>query len=226
MMRILIVEDEAPLAEALAQIMTEHKYIADKVYDGISGYDYAMSGIYDAIVLDVMLPGMNGFEIVKQMRKNKNSTPVIMLTAKDDIADKVKGLDCGADDYLAKPFSTEELLARLRALTRRQGEVVAEELVFDDLILNCSNYILQCGHKSVHLGVKEFEIMRMLMTNPKIVLPKEQILLKIWGTESDAEDNNVEVYISFLRKKLFFLHSSVTIETMRKVGYYLKADKI
>lgn len=220
-MRILVVEDEIRLAEALGQIMKENKYTVDIVNDGEAGFDYAMSGIYDVVVLDVMLPGMNGFEIVQQLRKNKNQTPVILLTARDEVADKVTGLDCGADDYLTKPFSTDELLARIRALSRRQGEVILNELAFADIKLNLSSYMLQCGYKSVRLGLKEFEVMRMLLSNPAGIVPKEDILLKVWGSETDAEDNNVEAYISFLRKKLFYLGSRVNIATVRKVGYHL-----
>ncbi len=201
--------------------MTENKFTADVVNDGASGYDYAMSGIYDVIILDVMLPKMNGFDVVRKMRENKEKTPVILLTAKEEIADKVMGLDCGADDYLTKPFSPEELLARVRALSRRQGEILPSVLSFGDLTLNQSTNTLLCKHKSVHLGLKEFEVLRMLMSNPKGIVSKEDLLLKVWGTESDAEDNNVEVYVSFLRKKIFFLGSTVTIETLRKLGYHL-----
>lgn len=183
-----------------------------------------MSNIYDVIVLDVMLPKMNGFDIVQQMRKNKNKTPVILLTAKDEIADKVKGLDCGADDYLTKPFSSDELLARIRALSRRQGDIVLDELSFEDITLDLSTYTLKCKFKSVHLGLKEFEVLRLLISNPKMVVTKESLILKIWGTDSNAEDNNVEAYISFLRKKLFFLGSKVNISTVRKIGYYLEVD--
>lgn len=224
-MRILIVEDEVRLAEALGQIMRENKYLVDIVNDGEAGYDYAMSGIYDVIVLDVMLPKMNGFEVVRQMRKEKNQTPVIILTARDETADKVNGLDCGADDYLTKPFAPEELSARIRALSRRQGEVLLNEIGFADIKLDLSNYVLQCGHKTVRLGLKEFEVLRMLLANPAGVVSKEDILLKVWGTESDAEDNNVEAYISFLRKKLAYLGSGVNINTMRKIGYYLGEKK-
>ena len=224
-MRILIVDDEIRLAEALGQIMTQNKYIADIVNDGESGYDYAMSGIYDVIILDVMLPKMNGFDIVRKMRENKEKTPVILLTAKDEITDKVTGLDCGADDYLTKPFSPEELLARVRALSRRQGEVILNELSFGDLILNQSVSTLFCGAKSIRLGLKEFEILRLLMSNPSSIVTKEDLILKVWGSDSDAEDNNVEVYISFLRKKFFFLGSTVTIETARKIGYHLEENK-
>lgn len=221
-MRILIVEDEIRLAEALGQIMTEHQYTADIVYDGEAGLDYALSGIYDVIVLDVMLPKRNGFEVVRELRAQKERTPVLLLTAKDEVQDKVTGLDCGADDYLTKPFFTEELLARVRALSRRQGEVVLNELAFGGLTLNLAAYTLHCGAKSVRLGRKEFEVLRLLMANPHIVLSKETLLLKIWGSESDAEDNNVEAYISFLRKKLAFLHSTVQIATERKLGYHLE----
>ncbi|WP_297426390.1 response regulator transcription factor [Clostridium sp.] len=224
-MRILIVDDEVRLAEALGQIMTQNKYIADIVNDGESGYDYAMSGIYDVIILDVMLPKMNGFDIVRKMRENKEQTPVILLTAKDEVVDKVTGLDCGADDYLTKPFSPEELLARVRALSRRQGEIILNELSFGDLILNQAASTLFCGTKSIRLGLKEFEILRLLMSNPNNIINKEDLLLKVWGADSNAEDNNVEVYISFLRKKLFFLGSTVTIETVRKLGYHLKENK-
>ena len=224
-MRILIVDDEIRLAEALGQIMTQNKYNADIVNDGESGYDYAMSGIYDVIILDVMLPKMNGFDIVRKMRENKEKTPVILLTAKDEVTDKVTGLDCGADDYLTKPFSPEELLARVRALSRRQGEIVSNELKFGDLILNQSANTLFSGAKSIRLGLKEFEILRLLMSNPTSIVTKEDLILKVWGSDSNAEDNNVEVYISFLRKKFFFLGSTVTIETLRKIGYHLGENK-
>lgn len=221
-MRILIVEDEVRLAQALGQIMKEQKYAADIVHNGMDGFDYAMSDQYDVVVLDVMLPGYSGFEVVKKMRVAKNATPVILLTAKDEISDKIQGLDCGADDYMTKPFAPEELLARVRALSRRQGEVVMDELVFSDLKLNLSTNTLFCESKSVRLGFKEFEVLRILMANPLTITPKEELITKIWGGDSDAEDNNVEAYISFLRKKLYFLNSNAGIETIRKVGYRLE----
>lgn len=224
-MRVLIVEDEVRLAEALGQIMEEQKYAVDIVYDGQDGLDYGRSGQYDVIVLDVMLPKRDGFEVVKMLRDEKIATPVILLTARDEISDKVTGLDCGADDYMTKPFAPEELLARVRALSRRQGDVVLEELEFDDLKLNLSTYTLHRGAKSIHLGFKEFEVLKLLMSNPKMVMPKEEIIIKIWGTDSSAEDNNVEAYISFLRKKFFFLGSRVTIGTVRKVGYKLEVQE-
>jgi len=224
-MRLLVVEDEVRLADALGQILKENKYTVDIVYDGESGLDYALSGIYDVIVLDVMLPGRDGFSVVREMRRQKNTTPVLLLTARDDVADKVTGLDSGADYYLTKPFAPDELLACIRALVRRPGEVVMDELKFSDLTLDLKSYLLSCQAKSVRLGLKEFEVMRMLMATPTKVVAKENILLKVWGSESDAEDNNVEVYISFLRKKLFFLKSRVSIATVRKLGYHLEEDK-
>ena len=221
-MRVLIVEDEIRLAEALGEIMKSQRYTADIVNDGEDGFDYAMSDIYDVIVMDVMLPKMNGFDIVRKMREEKNQTPVIMLTAKDDTADKIKGLDCVADDYLTKPFVPGELLARIRAISRRQGEVVMDELKVEDIVLSLSNYTLSCDGRSINLGPKEFDILKILMSNPNVIVPKEDILIKVWGTESDAEDNNVEVYISFLRKKLTHLKSVVQITTVRKIGYRLE----
>lgn len=222
-MKILIVEDELRLAEALSQILTEQKYMTDVVHTGTDGLDYAIGADYDVMVLDVMLPGLSGLEVARRMREEKISTPILMLTAKDEVPDKVRGLDCGADDYMTKPFSPEELLARVRALSRRQGEVQLDELEFSDLTLGLSTNMLHCGAKSVHLGFKEFEVLRILMSNPKGITPKEELIVKVWGEESGAEDNNVEVYISFLRKKFFYLGSGVQIETIRKVGYRLEA---
>lgn len=222
-MRVLIVEDEVKLAEALAEIMKSQRYFVDVVHDGENAFDYAMSDIYDVIVLDVMIPKMDGFEVVRRLRANKNTTPVIMLTARDGSEDKIRGLDAGADDYLTKPFVPGELLARVRAVSRRQGEVVLNELAFEDIKLDLSNYSLVGQTRSINLGPKEFEIMRLLMSSPNVIVPKEDILVKVWGTESDAEDNNVEVYISFLRKKLRHLNANVQIATVRKVGYLLEA---
>ena len=220
-MRILIVEDEVRLAEALAQIMAEQKYQVDQVHNGANGLDYALTAQYDVIVLDVMLPKLDGLEVARRLRSAHVSTPILMLTARDEISDKVKGLDCGADDYMTKPFDTSELLARVRALTRRQGEVVSEELAFGDLSLHLSSHCLRRGDKSVRLGFKEFEVLRLLLQNAKLVTPKDDIIAKVWGLDSEAEDNNVEVYISFLRQKLSFLASQVSIGTVRKVGYFL-----
>jgi DNA-binding response OmpR family regulator len=221
-MNILIVEDERRLADVLAHIMKEANYNVDAVYTGGDGLDYALSGQYDVAVLDVMLPGMNGFEIVRRMREAKVSTPVLMLTAKGEVADRVHGLDSGADDYMQKPFAAEELLARIRALTRRQGEVALNALDYGDLSLRLDNHELSCGSKSVRLSLKEFEVIKMLMVNHQQVITKETLITKIWGYDSDAEANNVEAYVSFLRKKLAYLESGVMIDVLRKVGYRLK----
>ncbi|HWT75394.1 MAG TPA: response regulator transcription factor [Mobilitalea sp.] len=223
-MKILIVEDETRLADTLSHILQEQKYQTDVVYNGIDGLDYAMSGIYDIIILDVMLPKMNGFDVVYSLRQRKIATPILLLTAKDKVTDKVTGLDKGADDYLTKPFDTEELLARIRALTRRQSEIVMDTLNFSDLTLNLSAYTLACGSKSIRLGLKEFEVMRLLLAYPGTIVLKEELLTKVWGNESEAEDNNVEVYISFLRKKLIYLQSKATISTQRKRGYFLEEE--
>lgn len=224
-MKILIVEDEVRLAEALAQIMKEQRYMTDVVHNGADGLSYALSGQYDVIVLDIMLPKLSGYEVVRQLRSAKIVTPVIMLTAKDEVFDKVQGLDYGADDYMTKPFAPEELSARIRALSRRQSDVIFEELKFSDLTLNLSTNTLHFGTKSVHLGFKEFEVLRILMSNPKTITPKEDLIVKVWGCDSDAEDNNVEAYISFLRKKFHYLGVKVGIETIRKVGYRLEEQK-
>ena len=206
-MRILIVEDERRLAEALGQIMAEQRYQADVVFDGADGLDYALTGQYDAIVLDVMLPKVDGFEVARRLRCAHVSTPILMLTARDEIPDKIAGLDHGADDYMTKPFDIGELLAR-------------------DLVLDTPTRSLRCGEKSVRLGFKEFDVLRLLLAAPRAVIPKEDIISKVWGLESEAEDNNVEVYISFLRKKLAYLGSRVSIGTVRKVGYHLEVPGV
>ncbi len=224
-MRVLVVEDEHNLAEVICQIMKKNKYQCDVVYNGVDGFEYAQSGIYDVVLLDLMLPGMDGFEVVRRLRKEKNEIPILLLTARDSLGDKVKGLDCGADDYLTKPFEVEELLARIRAITRRKGEVVVNELSVEDITLGLSTCLLSKGEKSVKLGYKEFEIMKLLMSNPNSIVQKEDILTKVWGYDSDAEDNNVEVYICFLRKKLLFLKSEITISTVRKIGYHLEKNQ-
>lgn len=171
-----------------------------------------------------MLPKMNGFDVVAELRRRKVTTPVLMLTARDAIPEKITGLDSGADDYMTKPFSPAELLAHLRALTRRQGEVVFETVEFADIALNLESFDLACKKKTIHLGLKEFSICKILMLNPNQVISKETLISKVWGIESSAEDNNVEAYISFLRKKLKFLGSSASIETLRKAGYRLTAE--
>ena len=222
-MRILIVEDEVRLAETLKQLLEDQRYQADTVYDGADGVDYGLTGQYDLIILDVMLPKVDGFQAAQRLRAAHVSTPILMLTARDEVSDKISGLDCGADDYMTKPFDTGELMARVRALTRRQGEVLGDVLTAGDLSLDCTSRLLSAGERSVRLGFKEFEVLRLLMVNSGAVVTKETIISKIWGLDSEAEDNNVEVYISFLRKKLAYLNSRASISTVRKVGYFLEA---
>ncbi|MBQ3230628.1 MAG: response regulator transcription factor [Clostridia bacterium] len=220
-MNILVVEDELRLADSICEIFRSQKYSCDAVYDGEDGLSYGESGIYDVIVLDIMLPKMNGFEVLKKLREKRIKTPIILLTARDSVSDKVKGLDCGADDYLTKPFSKDELLARVRALSRRTGELIIDSVSYGDLTLDLTGYSLICNEKSIRIGHKEFEILKMMLSNPSQVFSKDDIITKVWGYLSDAEDNNVEVYISFLRKKLQFLNSNVAISTVRKIGYHL-----
>ena len=224
-MKVLIVEDEIRLADALGQIMKEQNYHTDIVNDGTDGLYYALTNEYDVIILDVMLPGMNGFQIVQKLRESRIKTPVLLVTAQDDTSDKVKGLDKGADDYLTKPFIAEELLARIRALSRRQGDVFLDEMVFGDLSLDLSSNDLCCREKSIHLAFKEFEVLKLLMSNSGKIISKDTLITRVWGNDSDAEDNNVEAYISFLRKKLSFVGSQVEINTIRKVGYRLEGPK-
>lgn len=222
-MRILVVDDEEAIADALVHILTKNKYIANACYDGESGLDNALTGIYDLIILDIMLPKMNGLDVLNNLRKENILCPVILLTAKDEISDKVKGLDYGADDYITKPFSSEELLARIRCLQRRNGNVINDNIItFCDISLNLQTYELQCGSNSLHLGLKEFSIMEVFISNSNNVISKEKLLEKVWGYESDAEYNNVEVYISFLRKKLNHIKSKAAIKTIRGVGYRLE----
>lgn len=222
-MRILIVEDEVHLAEALTQILRKNNYTVDTAYDGESGLDNALSDIYDLIVLDIMLPKMDGISVLRNIREEGLSTPVILLTAKGEISDKVAGLDSGADDYLAKPFATEELLARIRALSRRRGEVIVDNsLKFGDIELNPSTLKLSRGSKEVKLILKESELLELLISRKNVATSKELIIEKLWGFDSDVEYNHVEVYISFLRKKLSFLNSDVKINTVRGVGYILE----
>lgn len=220
-MNILVVEDDTRLSDALAHILRENGYEADAVHDGATGLEWAASGSYDVVILDVMLPKMDGFSVVAELRRRGVSTPVLLLTARDAVPDKITGLDSGADDYMTKPFSPAELLAHLRALTRRQGEVVFETLSFADLVLNLESFDLACGGKSIHLSFKEFALAKVLLSNPGQVVSKDLLIEKVWGIESSAEDNNVEAYISFLRKKLAFLGSAARIETLRKAGYRL-----
>jgi DNA-binding response OmpR family regulator len=221
-MNILVVEDEKKLADSLCEILRSQKYNCDVVYNGADGLDYAETGIYDVIVLDVMLPKLSGFDIIKALRAKHVNTPIIILTALDDISDKIVGLDYGADDYMTKPFVKQELLARIRALSRRKGDVIIDEITFGDLKLSRDTYSLICNEESISLGKKEFQIMEVLISYANKTVNKERLLEKIWGFDSDAEYNAIEVYVSFLRKKMTALGSKTQIRSIRGVGYILE----
>ena len=220
---VLIVDDDEAVQTMLYKVIRSNSLEAHTASSGEQALQMAKAKQYDLILMDVNMRGMDGFEVVRALRAAKVQTPVIMLTARDDVRDKIRGLDKGADDYMTKPFVPEELLARIRALSRRQGEVLLEEISMEDLTLSLSTNDLLCGAKSIHLAFKEFEIMKILLSNQKTIVSKEMLISKVWGDDSDAEDNNVEAYISFLRKKLSFLGSRVQISTIRKVGYRLES---
>lgn len=221
-MNILVVEDERNLADAICHILEQEGYNAEAAYDGKAGLAYAESGLYDAAILDVMLPGMDGFSIVKTLRQAQNDLPVMMLTARTSTQDKVEGLDCGADDYMTKPFEAPELLARVRALTRRKGEMVIDTVEFGDLALDLGTHDLTCGESSVHLSKREFDVMRMLMSGTGRIVSKQDLLTRVWGADADASENSVEAYVSFLRKKIKHVKSKVEITTLRMLGYRLE----
>ena len=222
-MNILVVEDERNLADAIDRIVSDAGFNCEAVYDGNAGLTSAESGLYDAVIMDVMLPGMDGIQIVHELRHQGNSIPVLMLTARTSTSDKVEGLDAGADDYMTKPFEAAELLARLRALTRRQGDVVIDTVTFADLTLDLETHDLSCDGREVHLSGKEFEVLKMLMSSNARVVSKQDLLTRVWGADADASENSVEAYISFLRKKLTHVHSKVQITTLRMLGYRLEA---
>ena len=222
-MRILIVEDEVQLSEALGAILEKNNYIVDRVFDGESGLDYILSDIYDGVILDIMLPKLNGIEVLKKARKERISTPIILLTAKGEVEDRIIGLDCGADDYLPKPFYVEELMARIRALTRRKGEVQSDNLLsYGDITLNIGNLELGSKENSIKLTAKESGLLELLINRKDMISNKDDIISKLWGYESEAEHNNVEVYVSFLRRKLSYLKSKVAIKAIRNLGYILE----
>ena len=224
-MRILIVEDEKHLAEAVAQVLKKNHYTVDLAHDGEYGLDCAISAIYDFIILDIMLPKIDGITILKKIRKHGISVPVVLLTAKGETEDTVNGLDSGADDYIAKPFKSEELLARLRALNRRKGELIQDgTLTYGDINIYPNSLELFCGNKSYKLTLKEFQLLELLINMRGMVVSKNTIIEKLWGYDGEAEDNNVEVYISFLRKKLSHIKSETSIHTMRGVGYVLRSQ--
>ncbi len=221
-MRILLVEDEVSLSNAIKTILERSGYVTDAVYDGLSAVEYAQSADYDLIILDVMLPLADGFEVLRTLRRAKMDTPVMMLTAKSTIADKVTGLNEGADDYMTKPFHPEELLARVGALTRRKGNIVLRKLTFGDLTLDLGSAVLACNNETVQLSKKKFEVLKVLLYNPTMTITTENLINKVWGVDSSATDNNVEVYISFIRKKLKYLGSTVGIRKIHCLGYRLE----
>lgn len=220
-MKILIVEDERLLAESLKIMLENRGFSVEVAYDGESGAEYAKLGIYDLLILDVMMPKLNGYELARQVRAQRCSTPILMLTAKSAVEDRIEGLNCGADYYLTKPFDSRELLACINALLRRQGKQV-DELSFGNISLDLDTCLLICGEKSVRLSAREFHVMRILLQNQDRIVSKEVLLARVWGYDSNAVENHVEVYIGFLRKKLQSIGSSVYIETVRRMGYHLE----
>jgi DNA-binding response OmpR family regulator len=224
-MRILLVEDERQLSEALVALLKQHEYQVDAVFDGNTGQDYALLGNYSALILDVMLPGKNGFELLRELRAAGASTPVLLLTAKADVRDRITGLDLGADDYLVKPFAAGELLARLRAITRRKGELVADELMLGNTLLDCSTHLLSNGRQTIKLGQREFKILELLLKNHPRIIPKDRLIDDAWGIENSAEYNAIEVYISFLRKKFAAIESDLAIKATRGVGYSIEVER-
>lgn len=221
-MNILIVEDETALAEAVAHILRKAGHSADRVADGQSALDYIRVGTYDLVLLDIMLPKLDGLSVLRQMRSEGVQTPVLMLTARTTVPDKVAGLNAGADDYLTKPFDPEELLARVGAMTRRKGAMVLNEISFQDLTLDLNTVTLRCGARDVQLSPKEFALARLMLSEPSMTYSKDLLISRAWGLDSEATDNNVEAYISFLRKKLRYLGAKVGIRNLQKIGYRLE----
>jgi len=221
-MKILVIEDEKALSDILKELLETQHYMVDAVFDGQDGLDYGLTGIYDLILLDIMLPRINGIEVLKQLRKANVTTPIVMLTAKSEVDDKVTGLDYGADDYMTKPFESKELMARIRSATRRKGELKEDNPSFGDLIINKNTLKACTGSEEVKLSLKEYQILEILMHNTGRIITKEQFAEKIWGYDFDGEYNSVEVYISFVRKKLKFIKSMVQIKATRGVGYSLE----
>ena len=220
-MKILVIDDERALTEALSTILNQNKYSVDCAYDGEEGLDYALTGQYDLIILDIMMPKIDGFNFLKVIRQRKMDVPVIVLSAKAQIDDKITGLNFGADDYLTKPFSTEELLARIKALLRRKEKFTGNLLIYNDLTLDRDSFEICKGENRLAVGKKEFQILEMLFLNPNKVINKNVFIEKIWGYDSEAEYNNIEVYVSFIRRKLSALKSSTEIKSVRGVGYTL-----
>lgn len=222
-MNVLLVDDEKDLCSALSAILKQHNYTVDCAYNGEDGLEYALSGIYDVIILDVMMPKMDGFETLKKIRAKKIDAPVLMLTAKSETTDKIDALNGGADDYITKPFDSQELLARIKALLRRGAKYTDNNLFIGNISLDRDTFELVSAGKRIALGKKEFQIMELLMLNKEKRVEKERLIEKIWGYDSEAEYNTIEVYISFLRKKLSAIGGNAEIKSLRGIGYILSA---
>ena len=222
-MRILIIEDEQMLADSIKTLLQAKGFDVEAVYDGETGAENAEQGVYDLLILDVMMPGLNGYQVARQVRAKRCSTPILMLTAKSSLEDRIEGLNAGADYYLTKPFDTRELLACINALLRRQGNQV-DELGFGNTTLDLAASMLVCGDRSVRLSAREFDVMRFLLQSKARNLSKEVILARVWGYDSNAVENHVEVYVGFLRKKLHSIGSNIRIASIRKLGYHLEID--
>ena len=224
-MKILIVEDEVLLANSLKTLLEKKGFTVEVAYDGETGKDYAETGVYDLLILDVMMPKLNGYDLARQVRAERCATPILMLTAKGELEDRIEGLNAGADYYLTKPFDTRELLACINALLRRQGDQV-DELRFGNTALYLASGMLVCGAERVRLSAKEFDIMRFLLQSKGNNLSKEVLLARVWGFDSNAVENHVEVYVGFLRKKLASIGSNVRIEAVRRLGYHLEVADV
>ena len=223
-MKILVIEDERLLAQSIRAVLEQKGYAVDTVYDGVTGAEYAKLGIYDLLILDVLLPGLDGFGVARAVRAARCATPILMLTARSGIEDRVTGLNAGADYYLTKPFDSRELLACGGALLRRQGALV-DELRFGNTGLDLTTSLLVCGEKSVRLSAREFDVMRLLLQSGERIVSKEVILARVWGYESNAVENHVEGYVGFLRKKLRAIGSDGRSEAIRRLGYHLEVEK-
>ena len=223
-MKILVIEDEQLLAQSIKAVLEQKGFEVEAVYDGETGAEYARLGIYDLVILDVMLPGLDGFQVAQALRAGRCATPILMLTAKSGIEDRITGLNAGADYYLTKPFDTRELLACVNALLRRQGGQV-DELRFGNTVLDLSSSQLLCGEKNQRLSAREFDVMRLLMQSRERILSKEVLLARVWGYESNAVENHVEVYVGFLRKKLRAIGSDIRITAVRRLGYHLEVEE-
>ncbi len=221
-MKILVVEDDRLISDAVCKILQDSGFYTDAVYDGDDAVYYIKEENYDLIILDIMLPVFDGIEVLKKTRQAGVNTPILMLTAKNTIHDKVCGLNSGADDYMTKPFDSEELLARVNALTRRTGNIIIDTLEYGDLKINLNSAVLFCGDNSIQPTKKEFEVLKMLFKNSNMTVTKESIIVNVWGLESDTTENNVEAYISFIRKKIKYLNSCVSIKNIQGIGYHLE----